>query len=95
MDIKPEDWLRKEVDKFHQTKSDSLSIPKRSDGKEYRLEDLRDDQREIAITILGKVKDWMEREYKKPNFKPLRMIVRGAGGSGKSVLLNTVVSYLH
>jgi hypothetical protein len=36
---------------------------------------------------------WEESD-KKDQFIPLRLIVRGAAGTGKSYIINTIVSYL-
>jgi ABC-type cobalamin/Fe3+-siderophores transport system ATPase subunit len=46
--------------------------------------------------ILKKIKEWLSlnnaTEEKKKKFKPLRMTVIGCGGTGKSVLINTLVT---
>jgi predicted GTPase len=44
---------------------------------------------------LKKIKEWLSlynaTEDRKKKFKPLRMTVMGCGGTGKSVLINTLV----
>jgi ABC-type cobalamin/Fe3+-siderophores transport system ATPase subunit len=60
------------------------------------LEDLNEDQFKIAYVILKKIKEWLSLttapSQRKKRFKPLRMTVLGCGGTGKSVLINTLVS---
>lgn len=67
-----------------------------SDGEHYRLEDLNKDQFKVAYVILTKIREWLRlanaSEQEKKRFKPLRMTVLGCGGTGKSVLINTIVS---
>ena len=42
---------------------------------------------------MGKLHEWLHcRDF--TNFKPLRMTVLGAGGSGKSVVINTLVTMM-
>lgn len=70
-----------------------LNLPKKFGGQKYVVKDLMKDQQEIFAVILDKAKEWLECDDPK-SFKPLRMIIQGAGGSGKSVLINTIVTVL-
>ena len=47
----------------------------------------------IFVEIMAKVKEWLTCDDIS-NFEPLRMIINGSGGSGKSVIVNTVVTYM-
>ena len=68
----------------------------KTNGKEYKLEDLNDGQFRIAYVILRKIKEWLRlataTTKQKQKFKPLRITIMGCGGTGKSVLINTLVA---
>ena len=84
------------IDEYNNNKNNNLRIPKKTNGEEFKLEDLNEDQFKIAYVILKKIKEWLSlvsaTEARKKQFKPLRMTVLGCGGTGKSVLINTLVS---
>jgi len=65
---------------------------------DLKLENLNEDQFKVAYIILRKIKEWVELlkypEAGRKHFKPLRMTVLGCAGTGKSVLINTVVGYI-
>ena len=54
---------------------------------------LGEDQLEVFTKVMAKLEEWMTTDDL-TNFKPLHMILNGAGGSGKSVVLNTIVTYI-
>ncbi len=73
-------------------------IPFRNDGKPYSIEDCKEDQQEVMAYIIQNVKTWLEacadeNETTEP-YKPLRLTIPGKGGSGKSVLINTLATVL-
>ncbi len=94
--VGPEEWLEKKVQ--HKHKSDDpykINIPLRSDGSEYKIEDLKQDQKQIVFFVLKALQKWVnEREIKDPEANLLRMTIRGQAGSGKSTLINTLVTVL-
>ena len=59
----------------------------------YKLEDLKPDPLHAAYIILKKIKEWIECDDFS-TFVPLRCTLDGKGGTGKSVLINTIVSVL-
>lgn len=72
----------------------ALVIPRKADGSRFELSELQDDQRDVAVYVLKRIREWVEcMEDDKP-FKPLRLTVQGAAGTGKSVLINTLVTVL-
>lgn len=70
-----------------------LELPRRDDGKEYTVHDLYPDQEEIVAVVLGALREFLECEDPS-NFVPLRLTIMGQGGSGKSVVINTIVSVM-
>lgn len=78
---------------------EKLKIPKRLNQhhqlEEYTIDACSKDQKEVLAYILQYVKRWKELK-KTPEaikiFKPLRMTLCGLAGSGKSTLINTLVT---
>jgi predicted GTPase len=63
------------------------------------VEGLLEDQRQIMTVILCKLREWLshldiEDGCEMGDFKPLRMTIMGAAGTGKSVFINTLVTVL-
>jgi hypothetical protein len=73
--------------------SNEVHIPLKINGEKYMVCDLFDDQKVILATVLKTLHDWINLKDK-TKFKPLRMILNGSGGTGKSVLINTLVTVL-
>lgn len=90
--IQPEKWLQYQI-KRYEDEDQKLSIPIRNDGKPFSLDSLYPDQLDIALLVIDKIKEWVEcKDF--DQFNPLYLTISGAGGSGKSVLLQTIVSTL-
>ena len=55
------------------------------------MEDLKDDQKDVVAYVLDRVQKWMDvgNEY-----EPLRLTVCGEAGSGKSLMVQTLVAVL-
>ena len=89
-------WLFSTIDEYNNNKNSYIRIPKKANGETYELIDLNDEQFKIAYVILKKIKEWLSLKNasndRKKRFKPLRMTVMGCGGTGKSVLINTLVT---
>ena len=71
---------------FH--KKSGVSIPKRTNGTNFAIQFLRDDQQHIMATVIESLCSWVHQDA----FVPLRMTVSGVAGSGKSTLIQTIVS---
>ena len=90
-DRPPQEWLQAEVNQKRESLSSVPHIPMKGDGSEFDIDDLCDDQKWIAYVILEKIKEYFTcTDFTK--FEPLRMTINGQGGTGKSVLLNTITS---
>lgn len=57
------------------------------------MDDLYDDQKDVVAVIMNTLYDFLHMEDLS-SFKPLRVIVNGQGGSGKSVVINTIVTIM-
>ena len=88
-------WLPEQVCEYRSQENciyKQMTIPKKNNGETYELDDLNDDQKEIAQYILQAIRDWINcsRENRAKEFKPIRLTVRGVAGSGKSTLIHTL-----
>ena len=78
----------------------TLQLPMKLNNKlelqEYTIDDLFDDQKDIATYIISKVHEWITCLHNKTtaNYTPLRLTIRGKAGSGKTVLINTLVTLI-
>lgn len=85
------DWLLDQLDEHHKSKGDdTVVIPYRADGKEYSIDMAHEDQREVIMYVFKRLHDLVTQN----SFKPLEMTVRGKAGTGKSVVINTLVTYI-
>jgi len=84
------------ISHYRNTVNSQLNIPKKEDGSAYALQELTEEQLEIACTVIEKLKEWLEFSEKQQSktFNPLRMTVAGAAGSGKSRVINTLVTVI-
>jgi hypothetical protein len=76
---------------FDETHKDDIGLPKKNDGSDYESANLRADQKDILAYLLNAVKKWTDKDK---DFKPVRLIIKGVAGTGKSTLTNTFVSVL-
>lgn len=89
--IPPNSWLTWKI-KETSTSSD-LVLPKNHAGQNYDINALYADQQFILYQVLRKIHEWLYCDDLS-NFQPLRCTIIGQGGSGKSVLLNTITTVL-
>ena len=71
----------------------TLNIPERDGGGEYNSSSLYDDQLFVYHEVMKKIHEFITCEDFN-NFKPLRCTVNGPAGTGKTVLVQTIVSAL-
>jgi hypothetical protein len=93
-----ENWLEEIVEKYQKTcvtESNPYGFPLRNDGSYYHIDNVNSDQKQIISYVLKHLKEWSETEYTR-HVKPktLRMTVAGVAGSGKSTMINTLVTII-
>jgi hypothetical protein len=78
----------------------SLGLPmklnKKLEQEEYRTKDLHEDQKDVTAVVMYKLQEWFTcvRNETTTNYTPLRLTVCGEAGSGKTVLINTLVTLI-
>jgi len=48
------------IDQYNSSKNNHLRIPKKADGDTYKLEDLNEEQFQIAYIIQSKIREWLD-----------------------------------
>jgi hypothetical protein len=76
-----------------------VDVPVRKVDEEvfhYNIRDAASSQSAVLYKVFGKIREWMELEAGDQNskFVPLRLTVRGAADTGKSVITNNIVTYM-
>jgi hypothetical protein len=71
-----------------------MKLNKKFKLENYKIEDLNEDQKDITAYILSKLQEWFTcvENGTTSTFVPVRLTVSGQAGSGKTVLINTLVS---
>ena len=93
------EWLLNQCKEFNDLASSTadltlpLKINTNGTSSEYTVEDLYDDQKQVVAVVLDKILEWTTCTDLK-NFKPLRLTINGPGGTGKTVVMNTIVTLL-
>ena len=65
----------------------------RDDGKSYTVDALYPNQKRILTVVFNTLHEFLHCDDLS-TFKPLRLTIRGQGGSGKSVVINTIVTVM-
>jgi hypothetical protein len=66
-----------------------VEIPKQKDGSIYSLKNLSKQQQAVVIAAIDTIVNFLKNDKK---YKPLRATVMGCGGTGKSFIINTIIS---
>ena len=70
---------------------DNLVIPTQKNGDAYDVEMLSDEQKSIVYDAVDTVMKFLAND---PNYKPMRATIMGSGGTGKSFIINTIISMI-
>ena len=87
--VNPKDWLDEVIKAANAQEDSVIEIPLNTDGSEYRLCNLLEDQMAAAQYIMDGIRRYLS--FPK-HFKPIRMTLDGMAGCGKTVLVKTLVS---
>jgi DNA replication protein DnaC len=68
---------------------DKLVIPKQRNGDEYDAEQMSDEQKAIVYNAVDTVIKFLNND---PSYKPMRATIMGSAGTGKSFIINTIIS---
>ena len=69
----------------------SATIPTKSDGSSYNIEELSEEQAMIVLATVDTVVKFLGNDE---DYKPLRATITGMGGCGKSLVINTIISII-
>ena len=86
------DKIRSEHDSALKEQADSvdnLVIPKQRNGDEYDAEQMSDEQKAIVYSAVDTVIKFLNND---PSYKPMRATIMGSAGTGKSFIINTIIS---
>ena len=83
--------LREKRSQTNHASTEELHIPKRSNGSEYNIDDLSDEQRMIVLATVDTVVKFLTNH---DDYKPLRATITGMGGCGKSHVINTIIAII-
>ena len=68
---------------------DNLVIPTQTNCNEYDAEQLSDDQKTIVYNAVDTVIKFLNNDL---SYKPTRATIMGSAGTGKSFIINTIIS---
>ena len=68
---------------------DNLVIPTQRNGDEYDAEQMSDEQKAIVYNAVDAVIKFLNND---PSYKPMRATIMGSAGTGKSFIINTIIS---
>jgi hypothetical protein len=68
-----------------------LDVPKQKDGSKYSLKNLSKQQRAVVIAAIDTIVKFLKNDKK---YKQLQATVMGCEGTGKSFIINTIISII-
>ena len=68
---------------------DNIVIPIQRNGDAYDVEKMSDEQKVIVYNAVDTVVKFLNND---PTYKPMRATIMGSGGTGKSFIINTIIS---
>lgn len=89
-------WLMQKIEEAENETTNGIRLPTnpRNKNKPYEFEELKGQQRDIALEVMQKIKEWTEVDLQSDltDFCPLHLTIRGQAGSGKTTLIHTIVT---
>lgn len=81
--------LQKDFYATNESDSSDVNIPKNKFGQEYTVKDLTDEQRVIVLAAVDSIIKFLHNDE---DYVPFRATVLGCGGTGKSFIINTIIT---
>jgi hypothetical protein len=69
----------------------TLKIPKTIDGKEYSIESMTPEQKKRVLAVIYTIVKFLKNDK---SYVPFRATIMGCGGTGKSYIINTILTII-
>jgi len=69
----------------------TLKLPKTKDGKNYSIESMAPEQKIVVLAVIDSIVKFLRNDK---NYVPIRATVMGCGGTGKSYIINTILTII-
>jgi len=83
------DHIAKEY--YNESHDQIVEIPTQKDATAYTLDALSNQQQAVVLALIDTVVKFLNNDT---NYKPLRATIMGCGGTGKSFIINTIISII-
>jgi hypothetical protein len=83
------DHITKEY--YNESHDQIVEIPTQKDATAYTLDALSNQQQAVVLALIDTVVKFLNNDT---NYKPLRATIMGCGGTGKSFIINTIISII-
>ena len=83
------DHIAKEY--YNESHDQIVEIPTQKDATAYTLDALSNQQQAVVLALIDTVVKFLNNDT---NYKPLRATIIGCGGTGKSFIINTIISII-
>jgi len=90
--IRGEDYIDQIREQYYEAEGNAnsaLHVPKKKDGSDFKLEDLSEEQRVIVLGAVDAIFKFLNNDE---DYVPFRATILGCGGTGKSFIINTMIS---
>jgi hypothetical protein len=69
----------------------TLKIPMTKDGKEYSIESMAPEQKNVVLAVIHTIVKFLKKDK---SYVPFRATIMGCGGTGKSYIINTILTII-
>jgi hypothetical protein len=67
----------------------TLKIPKTKDGKEYSIESMAPEQKNVVLAVIHTIIKFLKKDKA---YVPIHATIMGCGGTGKSYIINMILT---
>ncbi len=68
-----------------------MKIPKTKDGKEYSIKSMAPEQKDVVLAAVNSIVRFLQNDT---NYTPFCATIMGCGGTGKSYIINTILTII-